>query len=150
MKATIDLSLSEAPENLKDTIKGRIEALANVHALFVGSRWLGADLHGLVTQELAPYREDGGGRVRIDGPELLLEPNRAQTIAVALHELATNAAKYRAFSVAEGQVEVKSLAADGWLKLRWIETGGPTVTRPPCHGFGTRMMEQMIGHQVGG
>jgi PAS domain S-box-containing protein len=149
VKATIALSLSEAPESLKDTIKGRIEALANVHALFVESRWRGAELHSLVAQELAPYQRDD--RVRIDGPELILEPNRAQTIAVALHELATNAAKYGAFSEAKGQVEVNwSLAADGWLKLRWAERGGPTVTGPARHGFGSRMMEQMIRHQVGG
>jgi PAS domain S-box-containing protein len=151
VQSTVDLSLSDAPDYLKEAIGGRIQALANVHALFVESRWLGAELHSLVTQELKPYRRDDGARVRIDGPELLLEPNRAQTIAVALHELATNAAKYGAFSVAEGQVEVTwSLDADGWLVLRWTERGGPTVTRPTREGFGTHMMEQMIRRQVGG
>jgi PAS domain S-box-containing protein len=150
VQATIDLSLSEAPEDLKEAIKGRIQALSNVHTLFVESRWLGADLHSLVTQELRPYRRDDGVRVQIDGPELSLESDRAQTIAMALHELATNAAKYGAFSTAEGRVEVKwSLVADGWLVLRWTESGGPLVMRPTRHGFGTRMMEEMIRREGG-
>jgi two-component sensor histidine kinase len=151
VQSTVDLSLSDAPDYLKEAIRGRIQALVNVHALFVESRWLGAGLHRLVAQELTPYRRNDEARVRIDGPDLLLEPNRAQTIAVALHELATNAAKYGAFSVAEGQVEVTwSLEADGWLVLLWTERGGPTVMRPTRLGFGTQMMEQMIRRQAGG
>jgi Signal transduction histidine kinase len=70
-------------------------------------------------------------RVSIEGPEVLLEPNSAQAIAVTLHELATNAAKYGALSATEGQVEVKwSHTADGRLILLWTETGGPPVKAP--------------------
>jgi len=76
---------------------------------------------------------------------LVLEPNTAQAIAVTLHELATNAAKYGALSVAEGIVEVKwSRAADGRLILRWTERGGPPVKQPMRQGFGTRVIERMI------
>ena len=77
---------------LKSAIEGRIRALANVHSLFAETRWIGAELSNIVTQELAPYSEKAEKRVRIDGPQVLLEPNAAQAIAVTLHELATNAA----------------------------------------------------------
>src|SRR5882672_8110354 len=91
--ATVRLSHSDTSDDLKQLIVGRIEALANVHALFVQSRWAGAELHSLVTQELLPYSGERA-RVRIDGPAAMLEPSAAQTTAISLHELATNAAKY--------------------------------------------------------
>jgi two-component sensor histidine kinase len=151
VQATVHLSHADTPDGLKHAIAGRIQALANVHTLFVQSRWTGAELHNLVTQELAPYFQDGEIRARVDGPNLLLEPSTAQTIAVTLHELATNAAKYGALSVPEGHVQIEwSRAADGRLVLRWIETGGSPVTPPNRTGFGTRVMERMIRGQLNG
>ena len=97
VQATVNFSQSDTPEGLKRAIEGRIRALANVHSLFVETRWIGAELSTLATQELAPYSEKDERRVLIDGPQVLLEPNAAQAIAVALHELATNAAKYGPF-----------------------------------------------------
>ena len=145
VQATVYLSQADTPEGLKQAIAGRIQALADVHNLFVQSRWTGADLRNLVRQEIAPYCRDGDARVRIDGAELLLEPNVAQTVAVTLHELATNAAKYGALSVPVGRVDVAwSRAGDGKLVLRWSETGGPPVAPPTRRGFGTRVMENMI------
>ena len=133
----------------KQLIEGRISALAKVHTLFVESRWAGAELQSLVTQELSPYSGERA-RVRIDGPPVMLEPNTAQTIAISLHELATNAAKYGSLSAADGRVEITwSRTADGRLSLRWIEAGGPTVTPPTHRGFGTRVMENMIGQLRG-
>jgi two-component sensor histidine kinase len=89
-------------------------------------------------------------RVSIEGPEVLLEPNSAQAIAVALHELATNAAKYGALSATEGQIEVKwSHTADGRLILLWTETGGPPVKTPTRQGFGGRVIKGMIEHLKG-
>src|SRR5712672_3284683 len=123
VQAIVNLSNSDTPEGLKHTIAGRIQALANVHTLFVESRWTGAELHSLVREELAAYCRDGEGRERVDGPNLVLRPDIAQTVAVALHELATNAAKYGALSVAEcsGRVVVRvrwtprsSLDRGGW------------------------------------
>ena len=151
VQATVHLTQSDTPDGLKHAIEGRIQALANVHALFVQSRWTGAELHNLVTQELSPYCQDGETRARIDGPSLLLEPNTAQTIAVTLHELATNAAKYGALSVPQGHVQVEwSRAMDGRLILRWSETGGPAVEPPTRKGFGTRVMESVIRGQLKG
>jgi len=149
--ATVRLSHSDTADDLKQLIEGRIDALAKVHALFVQSHWTGADLHRLVSQELLPYRTEREARVRVDGPAVMLEPTTAQTIAISLHELATNAAKYGSLSVADGHVEIAwSLAADGRLCLRWIESGGPTVTPPTYRGFGTRIMENIIAGQLRG
>ena len=151
VQATVRLTQSDTPDGLKQAIEGRIQALANVHTLFVQSRWTGADLHNLVTQELSPFREDGEPRVRTDGPNLMLEPNAAQAIAVTLHELATNAAKYGALSVPAGKVQVDwSRMPDGRLVMRWAETGGPQVTPPTRQGFGMRVMESMIRYQLKG
>ena len=149
--ATVRLSHSDTPDNLKQLIEGRINALARVHTLFVQSRWTGAELHSLVTQELLPYRAGREARVRIDGPAVTLEPNTAQTVAISLHELATNAAKYGSLSTADGHVEVAwSCTAEGRLTLRWIESGGPPVAPPKHRGFGTRVMENIIVGQLRG
>ena len=83
--------------------------------------------------------------MRLDGPPTLLEPNAAQAIAVALHELATNAAKYGSLSATKGYVELKWLrGTDGQLILRWTETGGPAVQTPSRQGFGSRVIRQTI------
>ena len=148
VQATVKLSQAKTRDGLKRVIEGRIKALANVHALLVKSRWMGAELSSLVRQELAPYLRDSEARAHIDGPKLLLEPNIAQTIAIALHELATNAAKYGALSVVKGRVEVKwSLAANDRVILSWTEKRGPAVKKPTRQGFGTRVMEKMIREQ---
>jgi light-regulated signal transduction histidine kinase (bacteriophytochrome) len=97
VSAAVELSESDTPEGLKASIRGRIQALANAHTLFVESRWSGAELNQLVAQELSPYRTDPEGAL-IEGPRIVLEPTVAQAVAVTVHELATNAAKYGALS----------------------------------------------------
>jgi PAS domain S-box-containing protein len=144
VSATVQLSQGESPEDLKRAIQGRIRALANAHTLFAHSRWAGAELHDLVTQELAPYCQTQDRRADIQGAKCLLEPNKAQTLAVAVHELATNAAKYGALSAPTGTVRVEWTCSDGQLAFRWIEHGGPSVAPPKRQGFGTRVMETMI------
>jgi PAS domain S-box-containing protein len=150
VQATVSLSQSETAEGLKKAIEGRIQALANVHSLFVETRWIGAELSTIATQELAPYSGKDEGRVRIEGPQVLLEPNTAQAIAVTLHELATNAAKYGALSAPNGQIDLKWLhEADGRLILHWRELGGPVAKMPMHRGFGTRVIERLIGQLKG-
>jgi PAS domain S-box-containing protein len=150
VQATVNLSQADTPEGLKRAIEGRILALANVHSLFVESRWIGAELLTIATQELAPYSEKDQRRVRIEGPQVRLEPNAAQAIAVALHELATNAAKYGALSVPNGQINLTWLhEADGRLALRWREIGGPVVQAPTHQGFGTRIIKGMLDQLKG-
>ena len=151
VQATVHLTQSDTPEGLKQAIEGRIQALANVHRLFVESRWEGADLRSLAQEELAAYSPGRETRVQIDGPSVLLEPNAAQAIAVILHELATNAAKYGALSVPNGHVRIEwSHEQNGQLVLRWTEKGGPPVEPPTRRGFGARVMENMVRGQFKG
>ena len=150
MQAAVRFSHSNTCDDIKRLIEGRINALAKVHTLFVESRWTGAQLHSLVTQELLPYRDGREERVRINGTTVMLETNTAQAIAISLHELATNAAKYGSLSAAGGHVEIAwSRTTDEKLNLRWIESGGPTATPPTHCGFGTRVVKNMIGHLGG-
>ncbi|HEV2718014.1 MAG TPA: PAS domain S-box protein [Terriglobales bacterium] len=150
VQAMVNLSQADAVADLKKAIEGRIQALANVHSLFVASRWIGAELSTIAQQELAPYSATGEKRVRTDGPQVLLAPDIAQAVAITLHELATNAVKYGALSTTDGHVDLKwSHEANGRLNLRWIETGGPTVLPPTRRGFGGRIIEQMIAQLKG-
>jgi two-component sensor histidine kinase len=150
VQATVKLSQSETPDGLKRAIEGLIQSLANVHSLFVQTRWIGADLATIATQELAPYFDKDQRRVHLDGPPVLLEPDVAQVIAITLHELATNAAKYGALAVPGGQVELKwSHDAGRQLRLRWRESSGPKVQEPTHKGFGGRIIERMIAQRSG-
>jgi two-component sensor histidine kinase len=148
VQATVNLSHSDTADGLKRAIEGRIQALANVHSLFAKSRWDGAELSSVVTKELAPYLEGGQARAQIDGPNVWLPTNPAQTIAMTLHELATNAAKYGSLSVPEGHLRVMwSCATDGQLTLHWTESGGPPAMKPTRQGFGMSVITQMIGQE---
>ena len=145
VQAIVNLSQSGTVDGLKEAIEGRIQALANVHSLFVEARWVGAELSAIATQELAPYFAADRTRVSIDGPPTLLEPTAAQAVAVTLHELATNAAKYGSLSKGGGRIELTwQHEPDGRLLLRWTEAGGPPVKKPTRKGFGSRVVEQMI------
>ncbi|MGA8323077.1 MAG: PAS domain S-box protein [Xanthobacteraceae bacterium] len=148
VQAAVNLSRADTAEGLKQAIEGRIRALANVHSLFVESRWIGAELSTIAAQELDPYAAKE--RVRIEGPPVLLEPNAAQAVAVTLHELATNAAKYGSLSGPGGRVELTWVhGADKRLVMRWTETGGPAVQVPTRQGFGSRVIDRMIGQLKG-
>ncbi len=150
VQAIVNLSQSDTSEDLKQVISGRIQAMSNVHSLFVESRWIGAEVSAIAKQELAPYLDEQAARVRMEGPETVLEPGAAQAVAVVLHELATNASKYGALSEAKGQIVLTwSHAANDQLALRWAELGGPRVTAPERQGFGSRLIERTIS-QLGG
>jgi two-component sensor histidine kinase len=134
----------------RQSIELRTYWLANVHTLFVESRWSGAELHDIISKELAPYRKGDGTRVAIEGFALKLEPSTAQTIAVVFHERTTNAVKYGALSAGKGRIGVSWTRPEiGRLVLQWTETGGPAVTPPTRKGFGTRVMSNVI-HQARG
>lgn len=150
VQAIVRLSKSDTAVGLKKDIEGRIQSLAKVNSLLVQSRWAGASLDSLVMQELSPYCQAGDARARTDGPDLVLEPNVAQSIAAALHELATNAAKHGALSVPDGRVSVAwSNPATGFV-LTWSESGGPKVKPPTRRGFGMNVMDAMIRGQLRG
>jgi two-component sensor histidine kinase/CheY-like chemotaxis protein len=131
-------------------VDGRIRALSNAHKLLSRSRWDGADLGKLVDEEFAPYRLDNAERVSSSGPSILLQPSTAQTLALALHELATNAAKYGALSATEGRVTLHWRLENGGIILEWKEMGGPPVIVPKSKGYGSRVVHGGIEHQLGG
>jgi two-component sensor histidine kinase len=131
-------------------IEGRLKALSRAHALLSDSRWQGAEFAKLVDEELAPFRSADADRIRVAGPKVLLNPTTAQTLALALHELATNAVKYGALSRASGNLELKWDIEPDTIVLNWRERGGPAVREPQSTGFGTRIITGSIERQLGG
>jgi PAS domain S-box-containing protein len=151
VEAVVHLTKAGTVEGFKEAVSGRIRALANVHRLIVETRWEGADVRSIATEELSAYTQGNDARIRISGPKILLEPSAAQAMAVVLHELTTNAAKYGALSVPDGRIQIEwSPDSDGSIVLRWIETGGPPVELPKSRGFGSKVMETMIKNQLKG
>jgi PAS domain S-box-containing protein len=140
-------------DNVSDFVRavdGRVRALASVHTLLSESRWDGASLMQIVEEEMAPYQTRQATQVSIRGPSVQLLPAAAQTFGIALHELATNAAKYGALSVGTGHVGLTwQLDADN-LYLIWDETGGPPAIEPLKKGFGLNVLQTSIVGQVKG
>jgi PAS domain S-box-containing protein len=131
------------------TFLARLAAFAQTHTLLAQGRWRGAGLRALVGAALEAY----DGRVHLDGPDVLLQPRATQALGMVLHELATNAAKYGAWSMPEGRVAVRWRVRAGdprRLVLEWTEQGGPPV-KPPCRrGFGTLLVERSLAHEING
>jgi PAS domain S-box-containing protein len=150
VQATVQLSQADTAHELKLAIEGRVQALANVISLFAESRWKGAELRQLVTQELLPFCQDDRTRCQLNGPTLMLEPKTAQAIAMTLHELATNAAKYGALSAQNGHVLVEWSHTGHQIIIQWAEMAGPRVQPPEKTGFGTQLMEAMVRGQLQG
>lgn len=136
--------------NVRADLVSRLHALSRAHDVLVNNNWAGADLGQIVADAMAPY-EAGTPRIDIDGPVVRLHPSQAVTLALVLHELATNAAKYGALSLpSSGRVRISwngSLDAAGrrHLSLLWKETGGPEVKTPARTGFGSKLIRQAAG-----
>jgi two-component system CheB/CheR fusion protein len=128
------------------TFEQRLIALSQTHDLLSRDHWKSASLRDLLLQELNPYRAEADARFAVEGPDFLLEPKAALALAMAFHELATNAVKYGAFSKSEGQVRVGwgvvKASESGALRLRWTETGGPPVKKRERKGFGSTVIER--------
>ena len=144
--------LTKAPtiEAYIPMVEGRIRAVSNAHALLSESRWEGADLRRLAEEELAPYRNESLDRIVIRGPAVLLTPETAQSIALVLHELATNAAKYGALSLVSGRVVLSWQWQQGKLDMQWEESDGPAVRKPATIGYGSKVISDGVTHQLGG
>jgi two-component sensor histidine kinase/DNA-binding response OmpR family regulator len=130
-------------ENIEDfivAVEGRINALAQTHELLSRARWRGADILRLVLDEMAPY-QSGAQKVTAIGPSVMVSPADAQTLAIALHELATNAAKYGALSRETGRVDISWSFFENKLGLNWKESGGPAARVPSSRGFGTKIIQ---------
>lgn len=129
----------------EERLQGCLMALSHCHDLLVASDWQGADLRSLVASQAAPYGGLDDQRFRADGPPLKLAPQAAQLVGLALHELATNAAKHGALRTPNGVVTVEWHPEDGGkaLRLSWSERNGPPVMAPSSTGFGHVVLERM-------
>ena len=133
-----------------DGLDKRIRSMAKAHSLLTQSRWEGVSVDGMLREELEAYGP-ASGVVSLTGDDAVLTPKSALALSLALHELATNAAKYGAFSVATGNVAVKwQVREDGGLGLSWTETGGPPVAAPVRRGFGSSLIERALTLETGG
>jgi PAS domain S-box-containing protein len=132
---------------------GRIRSMAEAHALLSSGRWQGANLAHLVRQELAPCA--AALNTMVEGPDIVLAADATQPVALVLHELATNAAKYGALSIPKGRVSVQWHQREngylpGALVLDWKETGGPPVAASISPGYGTSVIKDLIPYELGG
>jgi PAS domain S-box-containing protein len=149
-QAIVRLTQASSIDAYAEAIESRVGALARAHTLLSRSRWEGADLATIALEELAPYRSPGAERAIATGPATILGPAAAQSLALVLHELATNAVKYGALSVPKGRVTLTWELTAGELTLHWQERGGP-APKPPAHrGYGTRVINGSIEGQLGG
>lgn len=132
----------------------RLTALSDVHQLLVASGWQGADLRDIAIGTTKPYRLADHDRMIAKGPSVPLSPRTALAFALCLHELATNAAKYGALSVADGVLAVrwttKIVKGGRRVKLEWLETGGPKVEPPSRKGFGTQFIRASMASETEG
>ncbi len=156
--AVVNQSLRNATSigDARDAINGRIASLALAHDLLVRDESTGARIGDIVQGALRTFDDGTGTLFTIDGPDLRLDPGVTLALSMALHELATNAAKYGALSQPGGHVTLRWSLADGDESHRdfaflWQETGGPAVVPPTRFGFGTRMIERLMAkHMRGG
>jgi PAS domain S-box-containing protein len=144
---------SRSVKEFLDVLNGRINSLANAHALLSRSRWKGVGLGELVRSELAFCAKDE--TALIEGPEVDLAALTTQTLAMVLHELTTNAAKYGALSNGRGRIMVRWRRQSrgpsrGKLVLEWREAGGPPVVAPKTTGYGTSVIRNLVPYELGG
>ena len=146
---------SRTVDDFEVRFSGRLQALAAAHDLLVQRDWHGVGVAELVRSQLGHYLDRQASQIVIKGDNLVVTPEAAQNIGLAVHELSTNAAKYGALSVAEGQVTVAwGWVADGsagpLFRMHWIEAGGPGVVPPAQKGFGQIVLEQLAARALRG
>jgi len=148
--SVLRLTKARSTPEFVSTVEGRIHALAATHNLLSATRWQGANLSQIVEEELAPYRTDHRQRIESGGPPAMLLPATAQAVALAVHELATNAAKYGALSTETGHLRLVWKLDDQALVVDWVETGGPPAVEPKSLGFGLSIVRSSIEAQFRG
>lgn len=146
-------SQSRSKDEMEALITSRIQALSRSHDLLVHGNWQGADLRELVIAHIEAFGMTD--RLELSGPDLRLSPNAAQYLGLAMHELATNAAKHGAFSVPEGRVGItwavgKRAGGDEEFAIKWCETGGPPAMSPKTKGFGSKVLERLAPAALSG
>jgi PAS domain S-box-containing protein len=140
-------------EDARDIFDARLNALNKAHQILTSTSWTGAPLALVVEGALASHRS-GEGRIKISGPTVQLPANKALSLSLALHELATNATKYGALSVSQGTIDVawgcSNSTGSPLLHFEWRESGGPVVLQPTRRGFGSRLIERTLSSDLGG
>jgi PAS domain S-box-containing protein len=148
------LRTASRPEEFYESFMGRLRALARVHGSLARARWEGVSLKEMVVQTLDLHAGGEPGRMLVEGPDLVLSAWQAQPMCLVLHELATNAVKYGALSVAAGRVRVHwDISGDRGkrlLTLHWEESGGPPVSPPASRGFGSMLIEEGVAYELRG
>jgi PAS domain S-box-containing protein len=143
---------SGASPEAREALNTRLMALSRAHELLMQGGWSEASLLALVEETARLHAHGEAGRFRIAGPDILLGSRAAMALALVLHELATNAVKYGALSVPEGQVlvlwETVDIGGEAQLRFRWEEVGGPPVVPPERQGFGTRLIARSFGQSL--
>jgi len=143
---------ADSIDDFLNQFNARVQALARSHDLLVHENWHGAALQDLLKSQLSPYVDTDFAQVTIDGPSVLLKPETAQNLGLALHELASNASKYGALTVSSGKISVRwKEIADGQrvgVELQWAESGGPTLGVPKKRGFGSMLIQQNLSRSL--
>lgn len=131
----------------RQRFESRLHAMAQTHTRLAESSWSTVDLGTILRDELRPY----GATVRIQGPDIALQPRQAIMLGMAFHELATNAAKYGALAVTAGHIGITwDVVAGGTLEIVWTESGGPVVAAPSRNGFGRILLERALTAELHG
>jgi two-component sensor histidine kinase len=137
--------------SVESSLADRIKSLGRTHELLSDNRWHGVSLEEIVRRELAPY---AAANTEIGGPRVTLRAEAVQPLGMVFHELATNAAKYGAFSNREGRVLVRwrwlPNGSRGWLAIEWKELGGPNVREPTQFGYGTSTIRELVPFELNG
>ncbi len=142
--------MAEDKDHMAESLIARLGAISRTHDALTSGGWKGQGLRALAEAEVAPYADPGDKRFVYHGDDVRLDPATTLSLGLALHELATNAAKYGAFSSDEGQVELSVTAEDGDLsRLEWREAGGPAVASPVREGFGTFLIQSLLKRELG-
>ena len=141
-------------DDFQRKFSARLQALSMAHDLLISHDWRGASMHDLVRAQMAYCLDIGASEVgehaRIDGPKVMLKPEAAQNIGLALHELATNALAHGALSRAGGNVALSWRFEDGRFCVDWRESGGPPVAPPPREGFGHKVIKRLVAQALDG
>jgi two-component sensor histidine kinase len=136
-------------DDFADSLEGRIRSLSATHDLLTESEWGTTPIRAVIEAEMHHFGEGCGQTITIDGPPVELAPNDALSFGLAIHELATNAAKFGALSAQDGSVSVRwRLAADTIAEVEWCERDGPPVPEARGRGFGTELIEKIIAHEL--
>jgi two-component sensor histidine kinase len=153
VQAVARQTFTAKPDTFLDRFEERMEALAAGQDLLVRNEWKGVDLEELVRSQLAHFKDLIGTLIELKGPPLFISASAAQTIGMALHELATNAGKYGALSCEGGSIEIGwdlegGETAEETFMIEWREHGGPPVTAPTKQGFGSSILRDVTASNL--